>query len=140
MKSSTKSKLSVAVTAAALVAGGLLGAPAASAATSCLGSTCNGLNPANTTCQNDARTVQDGAFRGVELRYSPSCRAAWGRFPNAPKGSKLEIKNNQGKKYTTNGPSGGGTFFSVMINDKDVTAWACAYWDSNTQSECTGAY
>ncbi len=140
MKSSTKSKLSVAVTAAALFAGGLLGAPAASAsaAASCLGSTCNGLNPANTTCQNDARTVQNSGE--VELRYSPSCRAAWGRFPNAPKSSKLEIRNSQGKKYTTNGPSGGGTFFSVMINDKDVTAWACGYWDSNTQSQCTGAY
>ncbi|WP_343239996.1 DUF2690 domain-containing protein [Streptomyces sp. SID12488] len=140
MKSSTKSKLSVAVTAAALVAGGLLGAPAASAATSCLGSTCNGLNPANTVCQNDARTVKDGPFRGVELRYSPSCRAAWGRFPDAPRDAKLEIKNSQGKKYTTNAPSGGGTFFSVMINDKDVTAWACAHWDNNTQTECTGGF
>jgi hypothetical protein len=140
VKSSTKSKLSVAVTAAALVTGGLLSAPAASAATSCLGSTCNGLNPANTTCQNDARTVKTGAFRDVELRYSPSCRAAWGRFPNAPKGSKLEITNSQNKKYATNGPSGGGTYFSVMINDKDVKAWACGYWDSNTQVECSGSY
>ncbi|WP_328298363.1 YjfA family protein [Streptomyces sp. NBC_00435] len=140
MKSATKQKLSIVLTTAALVAGGLMSAPAASAATSCLGATCNGVNPANTTCQNDARTVRTGPFRGVELRYSPSCRAAWGRFPNAPKGSHIEIKNNQGKKYTTNGPSGGGTYYSVMINDKDVKAWACGVWDGGNQMECTEDY
>ncbi|WP_405943037.1 DUF2690 domain-containing protein [Streptomyces sp. NBC_00207] len=38
---------------------------------------------------------------GAQLRYSPSCRAAWGRFKiNVPSGSRMEVKNSQGRKYT----------------------------------------
>ncbi|MET8770911.1 DUF2690 domain-containing protein [Streptomyces sp. NPDC004658] len=126
----------------ALLAGGLVAAPSASAATSCLGSSCNGLNPGSTTCANDARTVAEGTgpVSAVELRYSPSCRAAWGRFKiSAPSGSKIVIKNSQGKQYTT---YGSGHFFSVMVNDKDVTAWACGTWKAQGSDnvDCTSSY
>ncbi|MFD6982834.1 hypothetical protein ACFWAX_19285, partial [Streptomyces sp. NPDC059956] len=58
---------------------------------------------------------------------------------NAPSGSRIEIKNDQGKKYTT---SGSGKFFSVMVNDKDVTAWACGFWprSDGENAECSGGY
>ncbi|MFJ8569080.1 DUF2690 domain-containing protein [Streptomyces sp. NPDC093514] len=138
--------LAASLSAGALLATGLLAAPPASAvaaAPSCVGAACNGKNPANTTCQNDARTVAESSdpMGAMELRYSPSCRAAWGRFKiNAPSGARIEIKNSQGKKYTTNGR---GTFYSVMINDKDVKAWACGIWPSEfggTNTACTGDY
>ncbi|MFE5402903.1 DUF2690 domain-containing protein [Streptomyces sp. NPDC056580] len=126
----------------ALLAGGLVAAPAASAATSCLGSSCNGVNPGNTTCANDARTVAEGSgpVTAMELRYSPSCRAAWGRFRiSAPSGSKIVIKNSQGKQYTT---YGSGHFYSVMVNDKDVKAWACGTWkvQGSDDTDCTSSY
>lgn len=134
-----KHRIAVLLGTGALLATGLAAAPNASAATSCLGATCNGKNPAATTCANDARTVADNKqapIGAMELRYSPSCRAAWGRFKiSAPSGSKIEIKNKQGKKYTT---YGSGKFYSVMINDKDVKAWACGYFSGNT--ECTWDY
>ncbi|MFD7162987.1 DUF2690 domain-containing protein [Streptomyces violascens] len=133
-----KHHIAVLLGTGALLATGLVAAPNAAAATSCLGATCNGKNPAATTCANDARTVagNQAPIDAMELRYSPSCRAAWGRFKiSAPSGSKIEIKNKQGKKYTT---YGSGKFYSVMINDKDVKAWACGYWSGNT--ECTGDY
>lgn len=63
----------------------------AQAAPTCWGATCNGRSPVGTTCANDARTLDsfnvvlgEGASYGdaswkVELRYSPSCAAAWTR-------------------------------------------------------------
>lgn len=61
----------------------LLVAPrAADAATGgCYGAGCNGLNPMG-RCNSDAITVrsipvQDGI---LDLRYSPSCKANWGRY------------------------------------------------------------
>ncbi|WP_405435357.1 YjfA family protein [Streptomyces avidinii] len=76
--------IAASLSAGALLATGLLAAPTASAAAaapSCVGSACNGKNPAGTTCQNDARTVAESRdpMGAMELRYSPSCRAAWGR-------------------------------------------------------------
>ncbi|MGH4029339.1 DUF2690 domain-containing protein [Actinomycetota bacterium Odt1-20B] len=141
MKKQMKKHTAALLGTGALLAGGLMTATPASAASpaaSCHGASCNGRNPATTTCQNDARTVAvgTGPRKAMELRYSPSCRAAWGRFRlNAPAGSKIEIKNNQGKKYTTRGS---GRFYSVMVNDKDVKAWACGYWQG--QTDCTKAY
>ncbi|MDI2124771.1 DUF2690 domain-containing protein [Yinghuangia seranimata] len=130
-----KHRIAVLLGTGALLAGGLVAAPEASAAPTCLGATCNGKNPAATTCADDARTVISDY--PMELRYSSSCRAAWGRFMiNAPTGSKIEIKNNQGKKYTT---YGSGKFYSVMVNDKDVKAWACGYWP-RANVECTRDY
>lgn len=122
----------------ALLAGGLVAAPSASATTRCHGSSCSGLDPADTTCANDARTVAEGSgpITAMELRYSPACRAAWGRFViSAPSGSKIQIKNDQGTHYTT---SGSGHFWSVMVNDKDVNAWACGTWSGNV--DCTPSY
>ncbi|ALO99722.1 hypothetical protein SHL15_8789 [Streptomyces hygroscopicus subsp. limoneus] len=126
----------------ALLAGGLVAAPSASAATHCLGSSCNGLNPGKTTCAADARTVAEGAgpVTAMELRYSPSCRAAWGRFRiSAPSGSKIVIKNSRGKQYTTYGR---GHFYSVMVSDKNVKAWACGTWKARGSDnvDCTGSY
>lgn len=77
-----------------------------------------------------------GPIKAMELRYSPSCRAAWGRFRlNAPAGSKIVIKNTRGNQYTTRGS---GQFYGVMVNDKDIKAWACGYWSG--QTDCTESY
>ncbi|MFD8542629.1 DUF2690 domain-containing protein [Streptomyces sp. NPDC059649] len=139
-----KHRTAVLLSAGALLAGGLVTAPSASAsaATSCLGSSCNGRNPAHTTCANDARTVAEGSgpITAMELRYSPSCRAAWGRFRiSAPSGSRIEVRNSQGKQYTT---YGSGHFYSVMVNDKNVKAWACGMWrsDGSDSVDCTHRY
>ncbi|MFD6983661.1 hypothetical protein ACFWAX_23570, partial [Streptomyces sp. NPDC059956] len=63
-----KKQLAVLLSSGALLVTGLIAAPTASAATSCYAASCNGLNPANTICQNDARTVSTGAFGSMELR------------------------------------------------------------------------
>lgn len=57
------------------------------AAAACWGPSCNGLNPQG-RCDGDARTISGRtAWSGqyIELRYSPSCGAAWVRW--APRGT-----------------------------------------------------
>ncbi|MFE0582417.1 DUF2690 domain-containing protein [Streptomyces sp. NPDC058874] len=118
-------RLATTASACALAASGLLMASTpASAATSCLGSTCTGKDPSTTTCQNDARTVKTASW-GVELRYSPSCRAAWARKTSgASFDTDIKVANSRGASYTTY-YGGNGTVFTRMVDDLDITAQAC---------------
>lgn len=61
----------------------VLTAAPASAAT-CYGRTCNDLNPQAAGCGADAQTLDEITVHGtrIELRYSPSCWAAWARSTN----------------------------------------------------------
>ena len=67
----------------AMVAATVVATPnVASAATGgCYGASCNGLNPSD-RCDGDARTVAAKAVKDgmLELRWSPSCVANWGRY------------------------------------------------------------
>lgn len=53
----------------------------AEADSGCYGASCNNLNPAG-RCDSDAMTVGvfDVPHGRLELRYSPSCAANWGRY------------------------------------------------------------
>jgi hypothetical protein len=60
---------------------------ASASSPSCYGSSCEGLNPATTSCANDAYTILSrdavtnaGDWGNLELRYSPSCYSNWVRF------------------------------------------------------------
>lgn len=49
----------------------------------CYGFTCADLDPASTNCVNDAKTIGAMNVNGdgmLELRWSRSCNASWGRF------------------------------------------------------------
>ncbi|MBD0711032.1 hypothetical protein BU197_22455 [Streptomyces sp. CBMA291] len=118
----------------------LIATAPASAAVSCSGSTCDGLDPATSVCQNDARTIQTADW-GVELRYSPTCRAAWARKTS---GGSLDttiwIHNSQGASQGVY-YGGYGTVYTAMVNDKGVTAWACETRAYDTlQTHCTSRY
>lgn len=61
----------------------MMPAEEAKAAEWCYGYGCTGKNPAHTTCQNDAKTIGAMDVQGsgmLELRWSRSCNASWGRF------------------------------------------------------------
>jgi len=82
-------KIIVPLVLALMVTLGFMALPAssASASTSCYGSSCDGLNPATTSCANDAYTIfrhdavtASGDWGNLELRYSPSCYSNWVRF------------------------------------------------------------
>ncbi len=61
----------------------------------------------------------------MELRYSPSCRAAWARDRNAVSGESVSIQNHPGQDgdYSTVTYSG-GPIWSMMDNDKDIQSQA----------------
>ncbi|MFJ9610167.1 DUF2690 domain-containing protein [Kitasatospora sp. NPDC101176] len=123
MRSVTRKAATIGATLALALSGAVLAAAPASAATSCYASSCTGLDPANTTCANDAITVStDGP---LELRYSPSCRAAWARDRNAVPGENVAVQNHPGQSadYSTTTYSG-GAIWSAMVNDKDIQSQA----------------
>ncbi|MFF8374640.1 DUF2690 domain-containing protein [Streptomyces sp. NPDC015661] len=102
----------------------LLASSPASAATSCYGPDCTGLNPATTICQNDARTVATNSI-GTELRYSPTCRAAWAR-QSSNTAMTIWVESNTGlaeNAYYT----GSGTVWTAMVDDRGIIARACGY-------------
>ena len=79
-----------AIGALALLLAVLLGVPSVAAASqTCRGASCEGLNPSDTNCVDDARTLMSrhaktqltGEDVGIlELRYSPKCHSNWVRF------------------------------------------------------------
>ena len=81
--------MGVIAAACAVVAGSTAVATAAPAqmAAHCYGGSCRGHDPGPTPCANDAVTIKawdytaesSASFR-IEVRYSRSCNAAWGRL------------------------------------------------------------
>jgi hypothetical protein len=71
--------------AAGLGATVVLAAPASAA--SCYGASCRGIDPNTSSCVGDATTIKWGDYQAesyasfrIEVRYSRSCNAAWGRL------------------------------------------------------------
>ncbi|MFE1285831.1 DUF2690 domain-containing protein [Streptomyces sp. NPDC058751] len=141
----TRSAVTVLFAAAATI--GM--APTASAAT-CSGSSCDGKNP-STYCQDDAETVKSVTLgqATLQLRYSASCRAAWGRITNASYDTRSQFtpsagvhRNSDGREYTCAVATTGTSCFTLMVNDANVTSYAFGEWDSGAQvySDRTGSY
>ncbi|MEU4119537.1 DUF2690 domain-containing protein [Kitasatospora sp. NPDC028055] len=127
MKPSLRTLASAAATLALAASGTLVATGTASAATSCYARSCTGLDPATTICQNDARTVAYTAPNGdAELRYSPTCRAAWARATGGDYGGiqiTIRVENNQGASYSAV-YNGNGTIYTRMVDDKDIQSRA----------------
>ncbi|MFB7592619.1 DUF2690 domain-containing protein [Streptomyces sp. NPDC056169] len=141
MRTSVVSRLGAFASASVLAATALIsGASPASAAIPCQGSGCAGLDPATTVCQSDARTVRTADW-GVELRYSPTCRAAWARKTSgASFDTVIRVHNSQGASESVY-YGGNGTAYTAMVSDKDILAWACEVRAYETlQTHCTGSY
>ncbi|MFE5716686.1 DUF2690 domain-containing protein [Streptomyces sp. NPDC056501] len=141
MRTSVVSRLGAVASASVLAATALISAASpASAATSCYASTCQGKDPATTVCQSDARTVRTAAW-GVELRYSPTCRAAWARKTSgASFDTVIRVHNSQGASAGVY-YGGNGTAYTAMVDDKDILAWACEVRAYETlQTDCTDRY
>ncbi|MFI1657652.1 DUF2690 domain-containing protein [Streptomyces sp. NPDC020472] len=137
-------KLATAGSALALAASGLLFASSpASAATSCYASSCQGLDPSTTICQNDARTVGTTQLWGVELRYSPTCRAAWARYPTfTPARLTIFVQRRDGNGFYSTPTDASHAVWTPMVNDKDLLSRACGYYEGapTPDSDCTSWY
>lgn len=105
----------------------------------CYGSSCTGLWPDGTTCASDAITARSTTLSGrtIQLRYSPSCRAAWGRILYGKVGDGVDVLNTNGAYYYQQISSGSDTH-TRMVNDAGITSNSCGYVGSATA--CTGSY
>lgn len=140
----------VLASAAVMFAGALYVAPAASAAT-CYASTCSGNDPQTTGCSSDAYTAYtttaynaNGAPVTVELRYSPTCRAAWSRLTNnilASDGATVRQVVGGSDAWQSNPTTDVSLWWSFMVNDANVSSQAC-YYQGGSQylATCTAAY
>ncbi|MGW7544403.1 DUF2690 domain-containing protein [Streptomyces sp. NPDC054770] len=139
------------LTVLALAAAGTAIATPANAA-GCYGSTCEGKDPA-TYCQSDAITPSNGAIwlgsAYVELRYSPSCRAAWARISRAayvPQDQSAPWvavhRTSDGVEYPCTVLNGNTGCYTKMVNDIGVKSLAKGFYDggARTWSGSTGAY
>ncbi|MEU1286977.1 DUF2690 domain-containing protein [Kitasatospora sp. NPDC005856] len=72
--------------------------PRATPAVACDASSCTGIEPAATTCLQDASTTARNQAYGVliELRFSPSCRAAWARMSGSSPDDRVQVFDRNG--------------------------------------------
>ncbi|GAA2672098.1 hypothetical protein GCM10010400_37460 [Streptomyces aculeolatus] len=99
-------------------------------AATCYANSCTGLDPERTGCAADAfspYTVYSGPglTRKLELRYSPTCRAAWGRISNVNEYTYVYIHNSSGATYGNSPTYPATSAYTAMVNDAGLTAWAC---------------
>ncbi|MFF7858839.1 DUF2690 domain-containing protein [Streptomyces sp. NPDC007904] len=106
----------------------------------CSGDSCTGKDAENMGCSGDlvttARTATVGATT-VEVRYSETCGAAWGRITQATQGDKVEITGDGAKQSDTITATGDAVAYTPMVAVKDAAgAKACAVLASGEKG-CT---
>ncbi|MBO1628590.1 DUF2690 domain-containing protein [Bacillus arachidis] len=94
-------------------------------------------DPIATGCARDAITVKSesiDSYGVIQLRYSPSCRTAWGKitlnFPSnynvvgGKYGDAHIIRNSDGLSYGCTVPVGSYSCYTLQVNDSNVTSYA----------------
>ncbi|MER6711806.1 DUF2690 domain-containing protein [Streptomyces sp. NPDC000877] len=106
----------------------------------CSGDSCTGKDAESMGCSGDLVTTAQTATVGttvVEVRYSETCKAAWGRITQAAQGDEVEVsagKAKQGGSITTAGDT---IAYTPMVAVKSAAdAKACATLASGQQG-CT---
>jgi hypothetical protein len=140
-------KLGVVLSLLAIVLGSTVVAPTPAAAAGCSSSGCNGLDPQAAGCSSDAYTLDtiwpDRGGIKLELRYSPSCYAAWARYYNAYDGNygRAEIHGCGSNFCYVNRKTIAGyhdeTGWTTMLSFT-YSVKACYWWDGF--SNCTDSF
>lgn len=109
----------------------------------CAGASCTGKDAEGMGCTKDAAavTTPKSAIVGnvyVEVRYSETCRAAWGRITQAVPGDRVEITAGRAKQSDAITADSGDTIaYTPMVAVKDAQqAVACATLATGQQG-CT---
>ncbi|GAA0656299.1 XRE family transcriptional regulator [Streptomyces thermocarboxydovorans] len=106
----------------------------------CSGDSCTGKDAEAMGCSGDLVTTAQTATVGtttVEVRYSETCGAAWGRITQATTGDKVEITAGKAKQSDTITEAGDTVTYTAMVAVKDeAEAKACAVLASGEKG-CT---
>lgn len=120
-----------------------LASPAAASST-CYGESCVGLNPALTSCANDAKTIGAMDVMGsgmLELRWSRSCNASWGRFSTYWLYDITNASAKTGISYARVTAWNPGQPSQEVIESRTGTFTGSTYWTGMVSGDtwsCTG--
>ncbi|MCX5055519.1 MULTISPECIES: XRE family transcriptional regulator [unclassified Streptomyces] len=120
-----------------------LAAPVAATASrpGCQGDSCLEAEPQAKNCQWDARTAHETWLRGlqIQLRYSPSCKAAWGRIENGTIGDSVSITDRWGRTEDATIRVGTDTYTRMLstASAPASTITICGRIPSQHDQECT---
>ncbi|MFF5970790.1 DUF2690 domain-containing protein [Streptomyces sp. NPDC012769] len=107
-------------------AGSLSATPTSTA--ECRGASCFGIDPKYSVCREDAVTSYTGSGHGirVELRFSPTCQAAWARMSGTSQGDVARVTNNAGRSrhYTQQWGHDAHSTMVEALNPDDARACA----------------
>ncbi|WP_086562352.1 helix-turn-helix domain-containing protein [Streptomyces africanus] len=106
----------------------------------CSGASCTGKDAENMGCSGDLVTTAQTATVGttvVEVRYSETCKAAWGRITQAAQGDEVQLSAGKAKQTGSITATGDTIAYTPMVAVKNATdAKACATLASGEQG-CT---
>ncbi|MFI5570807.1 DUF2690 domain-containing protein [Streptomyces sp. NPDC051740] len=107
----------------------------------CSGDSCAGKDAEAMGCSGDLATTTRTAVVGattVEVRYSETCAAAWGRVTQGAQGDKVEISAGTSKQGDSITAAGDTVTYTPMVPVKDATdAKACAVLAATGEKGCT---
>ncbi|MFD7702530.1 DUF2690 domain-containing protein [Streptomyces caelestis] len=108
----------------------------------CSGDSCAGKDAEAMGCSGDLVTTTRTATVGattVEVRYSETCAAAWGRITQGAQGDEVEIGAGTAKKQSDSITAAGDTVaYTPMVPVKNATdAKACAVLAATGEKGCT---
>jgi hypothetical protein len=106
----------------------------------CSGDSCTGKDAESMGCSGDLVTTAQTATVGttvVEVRYSETCKAAWGRVTQAAQGDEVQVSAGKAKQTGSITVAGDTIAYTPMVAVKNATdAKACATLASGRQG-CT---
>ncbi|MGX1561750.1 DUF2690 domain-containing protein [Streptomyces sp. NPDC055506] len=106
----------------------------------CSGDSCTGKDAEAMGCSGDLVTTAQTATVGtavVEVRYSETCKAAWGRVTQATQGDEVQISAGKAKQSGSITVAGDAIAYTPMVAVKNAAdAKACAILASGQQG-CT---
>ncbi|MFF5369213.1 DUF2690 domain-containing protein [Streptomyces sp. NPDC013187] len=106
----------------------------------CSGADCTGKDAEAMGCSGDLVTTAQTATVGtttVEVRYSKTCKAAWGRITQAAQGDEVRISSGKAKQTGSITAAGDSIAYTPMVAVKNAAdAKACATLTAGQQG-CT---
>ncbi|WP_248505808.1 XRE family transcriptional regulator [Streptomyces sp. D2-8] len=106
----------------------------------CSGDSCTGKDAEAMGCSGDLVTTAQTATVGttvVEVRYSETCKAAWGRITQAVQGDEVQISSGKAKQTGSITAAGDAIAYTPMVAVKSAAdAKACATLAAGQQG-CT---
>ncbi|MEV7126685.1 DUF2690 domain-containing protein [Streptomyces sp. NPDC093260] len=107
----------------------------------CVGAGCTGKDAETTGCSRAQVTTTRSITVGttlVEVRYSKTCGAAWGRITQAAQGDRVRFKAGAREESDTVETAGDTIAYTPMVAVTDTTqATACVTLAASGRQECT---